>query len=219
MKIAVIGATGFVGRALVVEFINQHFDVIAIARETEKLNLNSKKLTKVAIDIMNIDELANVLKEVDAVVSAFNAGWQNPNLYEDFTKGAIAIEKAVEKSKVKRFIMIGGAGSLYLDDNKTQIVDTPEFPTFIYAGATAVRDYYKNYLSKNTVLDWSFFSPAIEMHQGTSGNRKGSYRLGEKNPVFDEFGKSILSVEDLALVIADELKNNRYIRKQFTAAY
>lgn len=114
--------------------------------------------------------------------------------------------------------MIGGAGTLFNSDN-IQIIDTPDFPDFIYPGASAVRDYFKNHLSKNTTLDWSFFSPAIEMQQGTSGERKGTYRLGTTTPVVDTEGRSVLSVEDLALVIADEIKSNKHIKQQFTAAY
>jgi uncharacterized protein len=62
-------------------------------------------------------------------------------------------------------------------------------------------------------------SPAIEMHHGTSGIRKGVYRTGLNNPVFDQNGRSILSVEDTALAIVDELENPKHIRQRFTAAY
>ena len=64
-----------------------------------------------------------------------------------------------------------------------------------------------------------FFSPAIEMHPGITIGRTGKYRLGKTSPVFNEEGRSILSVEDLAIVIADELENNTHHQEQFTAAY
>ncbi|MEN6619758.1 MAG: NAD(P)-dependent oxidoreductase, partial [Rikenellaceae bacterium] len=59
----------------------------------------------------------------------------------------------------------------------------------------------------------------IEMHQGSSGQRKGTYRTGLENPVFDANNRSVLSVEDLAVVIVDEAENPKHIRQRFTAAY
>jgi len=113
--------------------------------------------------------------------------------------------------------VIGGAGSLEVAPG-LQAVDTPDFPAAIKPGASAARDY-QAIIKKEQDLDWTFFSPAFEMHQGTSGIRKGTYRTGLDNPVFDENGRSILSVEDLAMVIVDELENPKHIKERFTAAY
>jgi uncharacterized protein len=68
-------------------------------------------------------------------------------------------------------------------------------------------------------LDWTFVSPAIEMHQGTSGERRGTYRTDTDRPVFDTEGRSVLSVEDLAVALIDEAEEGRYVRQRFTAAY
>lgn len=214
-KVAVIGATGFVGTQIVKELENRGYSVEAIVRDASKVNENEKVKAK-SINVNNIDDLAEALKGNDAVISAFNAGWTNPNLYEDFLKGSVNIERAVEKSGVKRFITVGGAGSLYIDGQ--QLVDSADFPTEIKPGATSARDYL-NEIKKNENLDWTFFSPAIEMHQGTAGIRTGMYRTALENPVFDENGRSILSVEDVAVVLVDELEQNNHIRERFTAAY
>ncbi|GAA5095421.1 NAD(P)-dependent oxidoreductase [Chryseobacterium ginsengisoli] len=214
-KVAVIGATGFVGTQVVNELTNRGYEVEAIVRDASKVQEN-EKVTAKSVDVNNVDELAEALKGNDAVISSFNAGWTNPNLYDDFLNGSINIEKAVEKSGVKRFITVGGAGSLYIDGN--QLVDSPEFPADYKAGATAARDYL-NKIKENNTLDWTFFSPAIEMHQGTAGVRVGKYRTALENPVFDENGRSILSVEDVAVALVDELEQNNHIRERFTAAY
>lgn len=216
MKVAVVGATGFVGSQILKELIDRDHEVKAFARDMSKLPAMDQ-VEAVALDVNDIDTLSQNLSNVDVVVSAFNAGWTNPNIYDDYLKGAKAIETAVEKAGVKRFIVIGGAGSLQATAD-LQIVDTADFPEAIKPGALAARDYLK-VLQENTFLDWTFFSPAPEMHQGTSGVRKGSYRLGTDYPVTDEKGHSILSVEDVAVAIVDEIENAKHIKKRFTAAY
>jgi putative NADH-flavin reductase len=112
--------------------------------------------------------------------------------------------------------VIGGAGSLFIDGK--QLVDGENFPAEIKPGATAARDYL-NTLKEEKELNWTFFSPAIEMHPGITIGRTGKYRLGLENPVFDEAGKCVLSVQDLAIVIADEVESNQHPRQRFTAAY
>ena len=215
-KVAVIGATGFVGTQVVKELLNRGYFVNALARNTSKIE-ESENVKAIAVDVYNTSELSEILKGNDAVISAFNPGWTNPNIFEDFLKGAESIEKAVEESGVKRFITVGGAGSLYIAEN-LQLIDTPEFPAEIKPGAEAARQYLE-IIKKNENLDWTFFSPAIEMHQGTAGVRKGTYRTALENPVFDESGRSILSVEDVAVALVDELENNQFVRQRFTAAY
>ncbi|RYD80429.1 MAG: NAD-dependent epimerase/dehydratase family protein [Sphingobacteriales bacterium] len=216
MKVALIGASGFVGKALLKELVSRGNDVIAIARDTDKIGDEGNKVTKVAVNVLDTVELAEALKGADAVVSAFNAGWTNPNLYDDTLAGAEAIQKAVKASGVKRYIFVGGAGTLQIDGN--QLVDGPQFPKEIYPGASAVRDYF-NILKQEKELDWLFFSPAIEMHPGITAGRTGKYRLGKTAPVFNEEGRSVLSVEDLSIVLADELENNAHHQEQFTAGY
>ena len=215
MKIAIIGATGFVGTALVNEFATRDHTVTALSRNPEAENTDN--ITYVKADVLDVDALANVLKGHDAVVNAFNAGWTNPNIYDDFIAGSKAVQAAVKQSGVKRYITIGGAGSLFVAPG-LQAVDTPDFPAEIKAGATAARDYL-NILKEEKVLDWAFFSPAFEMHQGIKTGRTGQYRLGLDNPVFNDEQRSILSVEDLAVVIADEVETPKHHQVRFTAAY
>nr|WP_198999820.1 NAD(P)H-binding protein [Flavobacterium sp. ASV13] len=213
MKIAIIGATGFVGSAILNELANRNHDNTAIARNPKDTsNVNWK-----SADIFNVEALAEILKGNDVVINAYNSGWTNPNIYDDFIAGSKAIQEAVKKSGVKRFITIGGAGSLFVAPG-LQAVDTPDFPKEYYAGATAARDYL-NILKEEKELDWAFFSPAFEMHQGITTGRTGKYRLGLEHPVFNDEQRSILSVEDLAVVIADEAENAKHHQVRFTAAY
>lgn len=215
MKIAIIGATGFLGSLLVKEFASRGHEITAISRNpSEDVPAN---VTTVKADIFNTEALADILKGHNAVVNSYNPGWTNPNIYDDFIVGSKSIQEAVKLSGVKRFITIGGAGSLFVAPG-VQAVDGPDFPKEYYPGASAARDYL-NILREEKELDWAFFSPAFEMHQGITTGRTGNYRLGLENPVFDENGRSILSGEDVAVVIADEAEAPKHHQLRFTAAY
>jgi uncharacterized protein len=215
MRVAVIGATGFVGNHITQELANRNIQVLGISRK-EKVS-DKSNLTYVAVDITRIDLLAQTLKGHDVVVNAFSPGWTNPNIYQDFMTGSTAIQQAVKLSGVKRFISIGGAGSLYLSDGR-QLVDTFPSDNPFVPGARAARDYY-TILKEEKELDWVFFSPAVDMHPGITTGRTGKYRLGKDHPVVDEHGKNVLSGEDLAVVIADEIQYPKHHQERFTAAY
>ncbi|WP_201987308.1 NAD(P)-dependent oxidoreductase [Hymenobacter rubidus] len=215
MNIALIGATGFVGSKLLHEALTRGHHVTAIVRDAAKLTEKNNLLTVVTGDATKPDQLASLLAGHDIVLSAYNAGWENPNLYNDFLAGSRDVQAATEKAGVPRLLVIGGAGSLEI--NGQQLVDGPDFPPHIKPGATAARDYFNEL--KGSSLDWTFFSPAIEMHQGITTGRTGHYRLGTDSPVFNEEGRSILSGEDLAIAVLDEVEKHQFSRRRFTAAY
>ncbi|GAB3028070.1 NAD(P)-dependent oxidoreductase [Niabella terrae] len=216
MKIALIGASGFVGTAVLRELLDRGHEVTAIVRHPEKIQ-SASNLKVVACDVTDQAALVPALSGQDAVISAYNAGWTHPDLYQEFIRGSRAIQEAVKQAGLKRLIVIGGAGSLYIAP-ELQLVDSENFPAEWRAGASAARDYL-SILQEEQSLDWTFLSPAIEMHQGTSGTRKGAYRTGGDQPVFDAAHKSIISVEDLAMAIVDELEQPQHIRQRFTVAY
>lgn len=216
MKIALIGATGFVGSAILKEALHRGIQVTAIVRHPEKLQAQ-ENLTIVKANVMDTDELSKLFKGNDVIISAYNAGWTNPDLYNEFMKGSQSIQEAVKRSGVTRYIVNGGAGSLFVAPN-VQLVDTDQFPAEWKPGALAARDYL-NILKKEDQLDWTYVSPAIEMNPAMPHERKGIYRTGLDNPVFDANHKSAISVEDLAVAIVDEAENSKHIRQRFTVAY
>ena len=216
MKLALLGATGFVGTALLHEALSRGHHVTAIVRDPAKLPAASGHLTVVAGDVNQPVPLAQRLAGHDLVLSAYNPGWGRPDLYAEFLAGSRAIEHATAQAGVPRLLVIGGAGSLFLDGH--QLVDGPQFPAEYRAGATAARDYLSE-LRQNTELDWTFFSPAIEMHPGIDTGRTGQYRLGTESPVFNAAGRSFHSVQDLAVAVLDEVEKHQFGRQRFTAAY
>jgi uncharacterized protein len=126
MKIAVIGATGFVGSAILKEALDRGHEVAAIVRNPDKLAPHAKLHPKKG-DVYNEDEVARLVTGHDAVISAFNPGWSNPDIYNQQVKGTRAIINGVKKAGVKRLLFVGGAGSLEVKPG-VQSVDLPEFP-------------------------------------------------------------------------------------------
>lgn len=214
MKIALIGATGYVGSHLLKEALHRGHEVTAIARNPEKVTLENPQLTLAQGDAQNEDEVAKLVAGHDAVLNAFNGGWTNPNIYNDHLAGSQAIQNGVKKAGIKRLLVIGGAGSLEAAPG-LQLVDTPQFPAEWKAGALSARDYL-TILQKEEDLDWTFLSPAILLEPG---ERTGQFRKGLDQPVFDENGVSKVSVEDLSVAVLDELENPQHIHQRFTIGY
>ena len=213
MNIALIGATGFVGSALLEELLSRGHQVRALQRDTAKLAPRTGLQAR-PVDVLAGEDLAAELKGVDAVVSAFNAGWANPNLHDDFLRGSDAIANAARAAGV-RLIVVGGAGSLFIAPGQ-QLVDSPAFPAEWKSGALAAREALTRLRADRSELDWTFVSPAMHL---APGERTGKFRLGGEEPVFDAKGESHLSVADLAVAIVNELEAPRHRRQRFTAGY
>ena len=108
MQVALIGATGFVGAALLQELLHRGHEVVALVREPGKLAARPG-LRVVQADVMDVKSVAAAVHDRDAVLSAYNAGWANPNIYEDFMRGSRAIVQGVKAAGVKRYLVVGGA--------------------------------------------------------------------------------------------------------------
>lgn len=217
MNIAIIGASGFVGSALVNEAIRRGHNITAIARNTDKIPTDNELVTPRSVDINNTDKLSRVLGGHDAVLTAFHPGRDMPNQYEEYIKGYKIIQEAAKEAHVDRWLVIGGAGSLY-NESGEQLVDTPQFPEDFKEEATAARDYL-DILKEEKDLKWTYLSPAILMHPGIDSGRTGNYRKDTDTPVFDDNGESKISVEDLTVALLDELENGDFIQQRFTVAY
>jgi uncharacterized protein len=107
MKIALLGATGFVGSALLKEALDRGHMVTAIVRHPEKLE-KRESLPAKAGDVYDTTSLATLIQGNDATISAFNPGWKNPNLYDDQVRGTASIIAAIKKAGIKRVLWVGG---------------------------------------------------------------------------------------------------------------
>lgn len=215
MKVALIGATGYVGSAILKELLARDYDVTAIVRDKTKLNTQSN-LKVIEGDVMQQSALAQVFTDVDVVVSAYNSGWSNPNIFEDFIKGSHAIIAAAKQAQVKRLFVIGGAGSLYVAPN-LQLIDTPDFPKDYYDGANGARVLLDE-LKKEQNLNWTMLSPPIAFSMRNPTVSTGQYRVGTDEPLMDGDQPGNISDADLAIAVVDELEQQKFIRRRFTVA-
>jgi len=216
MKIALIGATGFVGTALVAELLQRGHQVTALVRNPARLAAQPGLAAR-ALDAYDPDAVAAAVKGHDAVISAFNPGWDDPALYDRFMSGSQAIVGGVEQSGVRRLLVVGGAGSLFVAPG-VQLVDTPEFashvPPNVVPGAKAARDALAA-MRGNTALDWTFVSPPALL---APGERSGKYRVGGEELLMAGAAPAGISVADLAVAIVDEIEVPRHVRARFTVA-
>ncbi|WP_122863320.1 NAD(P)-dependent oxidoreductase [Campylobacter showae] len=206
MKIAIIGANGKSGSNLVQEALKQGYDVTAIVRNKEYKNDDVKVVHKDIFELTKAD-----LAGFDAVISAF-AAW-TPEAFPLHKKVAKHLADALSGTKT-RLLVIGGAGTLYMDDKQTMVMDTPSFPAGYMGVAKATAESFFELKTKSDVL-WTYVSPAGDYD--ADGARTGKYVLGNDHVILNSQNESYISYADLAIAIIDELKNRNFVQKRFTA--
>lgn len=220
MQVALIGPTGFVGAAVLQELLQRGHNVVALVRDPAKLSAQPR-LKVVQADVQDAQQVQKSVAGSDALLSAYNAGWTNPNIYDDFMLGSRAIVQGIKDAGVKRYLVVGGAGSLYVAPG-VQVVDTPEFPAAIKPGASAARDMLTE-LQKESALDWTLLSPPIGFHGGSTAQAQGRtsrYRTGQDAPLMQADGQpGDISVQDLAVSLVDALEQHLHSQARFTVAY
>jgi hypothetical protein len=213
MKIVLLGASGFVGSAILKEALDRGHQVTAVVRNQGHLNPTGELTIKIA-DVYDSGALAALIIGHDALISAFNPGWKDPNLYADQILGTTSILKAVKSASVKRVLWVGGAGGLEVKPG-VRVIDAPDFPAAIKPGSLATIEALDQ-LRHESALDWSYLSPSANM---TSGARTGQFRLGGDQLLVDSCGHSKISVQDYAVAMIDELEHPAHIRQRFTVGY
>ena len=206
MKVAIIGANGKSGSNLVQEALKQGHDVTAIVRNKEYKNGDVKIVYKDIFELSKAD-----LEGFDAVISAF-AAW-TPETFGLHKKVAKHLADALSGTKT-RLLVIGGAGTLYVDDKQTMVMDTPSFPAEYMGVAKATAESFSELKGRTGVL-WTYVSPAGDYD--ANGARTGKYVLGGDNLILNSKNESYISYADLALAVIDELKNGAFLQKRFTA--
>ncbi|MBE9610811.1 NAD(P)-dependent oxidoreductase [Chitinilyticum piscinae] len=212
MKIALIGATGFIGSALLTEALQRGHHLTALVRHPEKLAAQVG-LTALASDVFDSTLLASQLQGHDLVLSAFS-GHSDSDVAGYYARGFASIVAAVKAADVPRLLTIGGAGSLEVAPG-VQVLDTPDFPDAWRASAESARAALYS-LREEGALNWTMASPSAHIHPG---ERTGLFRLGSDQLLVAADGESHISLADFAIAVLDEAEQARYPRQRFTAGY
>ena len=203
MKIALIGATGMADSRILEELVSRGHYVKAIARDIHKV-AETERVMAVALDLNDHDALVDALKGQDAVISSVRFHGLDAN----------ALLKAIYESKVKRYIVVGGAGSLHVPHQNVRLIDTEEFPE-AYRPEAEAAGHFLDKLKQIDDLDWTYISPSAEFGPG---KRTGEFRLGKDELlVADDVSK--ISTEDFAVALADELEQRNHVQERFTVGY
>lgn len=216
--IILIGASGFVGSAILEEALNRGHKVTALVRNPEKIQVKNENLTVLAVDATDVETLSKVVAGKDAVISAYNPGWGNPRLYEEILENYPKIIEGVKKAGVQRLLVVGGAGVLYVQPG-VRLMDSGTLPAELMPAVNGEGELFLNVLSKDNDIDWVYFAPPANLGNMGKGIRTGKYRLGTDTLLVDEKGDSFISVEDYAVAMIDELEQEAHHKALFTAAY
>jgi putative NADH-flavin reductase len=203
MKIVLVGATGAIGSRVLDEALSRHHAVTATSRDPAKLGARPG-MTTAAANTTDVAAMVATLKGHDAAV--FSVKWNENDIAQ--------ILDALRRSGVKRCLFVVGAGSLIRKDGRTHFEHMAEKgiqPPTSRSAALALEA-----VQKAADLDWTAISPAASIQAGA---RTGRFRLGLDHLIEDAQGQSLISREDFAIAILDELETPRHVRKRFTAAY
>jgi len=203
MKIAVIGASGNAGSRISSELARRGHSVTAIARHPEKIAAQAN-VTLTKGDVMDQAGLARLLAGHDAAISSVHFLASDP----------AKLIGAAKESKVGRYLVVGGAGSLEVAPG-VRLVTTPGFPV-AYKAEAEKGAAFLDLLRAETELNWTFLSPSALF---TAGERTGKFRLGNDQLLTAADGKSSISFEDFAVALADEIERPAHIRQRFTVGY
>lgn len=207
MKLGVIGATGKAGSYIIKEALERGHEVTAIVRNAAKLD--EKKVAVIEKDVFQLK--AKDLEQFDVVVNAFGAAPGEEHLHVEAGRTLIQALKGVADT---RLIVVGGAGSLYVHENKTiRLMDTPEFPKEYFATAFNQGKNLED-LQNSTGIKWTFLSPAAFFNP--EGKRTGTYQKGNDNFIVNQAGESYVSYADYAIAVIDEIEKPEHINERFT---
>jgi uncharacterized protein len=213
MKIAIFGASGWIGGTVTREALERGLTVTAIVRDPARLQLRHERLTTQICDVTDPAKVAAAVAGHDAVAAAISG--RKDGHHEVVPAAVRSLLVGLPRAAVMRLVWVGGAGSLLVAPG-VRLIDTPQFPAEWKAEASAQVHALELFRASTSDIEWSFLSPPVVIEPG---QRTGRYRTGLDQLVTDEKGVSQISVEDYAVALLDELERPAHIRQRFTVAY
>ncbi len=220
MKVVLFAATGRAGSTILSELVSRGHEVTAVARNLDKLPEQlPASVKRVRSDLDDVDQLTEIVRGADAVVSAFGPSSSDPRYTTDtsYTDQLVGVTQraiaAVSKAGVPRLVVVGGAGSLWFSPGVT-VLDSGYWPApYVPIAQSHVKAFAALRASD---INWTYFSPPMMIQPG---ERTGKFRLGGDDIVKDADGKNHISFEDYAIALVDELEKPAHERARFTIGY
>ncbi|ALQ09860.1 NAD(P)-dependent oxidoreductase [Pseudoalteromonas fuliginea] len=210
MKVAVLGATGWIGSTIVQQATKRGLEVVSIVRDAAKITDNTTAVR--VFDLQSQDNIASVLKGIDVLIAS--VGGRAVGNHELVAQTAERLLTALNGTST-RLIWVGGAGSLEVAPGVT-LVSTPEFPADYKDEALAQGEALNVFKTTTSSASWTFVSPAAVIYPGES---EGPYRIGGDQFFTNEAGESKVSVTDYAIALVDEAQKAAHLNQRISVAY
>lgn len=212
MKLAVLGATGWIGGTIMQQAISRGHEVIAVVRDASKVAQDVPVRT-LDITQMSAQDVVTAFADVDVVIASI--GGRSAQNHQIVAQTAQQLLQHLPQAGSPRLLWVGGAGSLEVAPGVT-LVSTPEFPEEYKAEAIAQGEALAVFRSTDSAVKWTYVSPAAIIFPGES---EAPYRLGGDEFFTDAQGQSRVSVVDYAKAIVDEAENAKHINQRISVAY
>lgn len=211
MKVAVLGASGWIGSQIVEEAVTRGHQVIALVRNPSAIERQDVEIRQ--LDVLAEQDFAQALQGVDTVIASI--GGRAAGNHDMVERSAAKLLEQLPNVGVKRLLWVGGAGSLEVAPG-VQLVTVPDFPAEYKDEALAQSQALQLFRNSDSPLNWTFVSPAAEIFPG---EKVGQFRVGGDQLLTDAQGHSKISVADFASAMLDELETAKHAKQRISVAY
>lgn len=211
MKVAVLGASGWIGSQIVEEAVTRGHQVIALVRNPSAIERQDVEVRQ--LDVLAEQDFAQALQGVDTVIASI--GGRAAGNHDMVERSAAKLLEQLPNAGVKRLLWVGGAGSLEVAPS-VQLVTVPDFPAEYKDEALAQSQALQVFRNSDSPLNWTFVSPAAEIFPG---EKVGQFRVGGDQLLTDVQGHSKISVADFASAMLDELETAKHAKQRISVAY
>ncbi|KYN89535.1 NAD-dependent dehydratase [Vibrio cidicii] len=211
MKVAVLGASGWIGSQIVEEAVTRGHQVIALVRNPSAIERQDVEIRQ--LDVLAEQDFAQALQGVDTVIASI--GGRAAGNHDMVERSAAKLLEQLPNVGVKRLLWVGGAGSLEVAPG-VQLVTIPDFPAEYKDEALAQSQALQVFRNSDSPLNWTFVSPAAKIFPG---EKMGQFRVGGDQLLTDAQGHSKISVADFASAMLDELETAKHAKQRISVAY
>jgi len=213
MKIALFGANGHLGSAILQESLQRGHAVIAVARDPQRLTVDHPKLSVVTGNAGDSASFIGAVAGCDVVIASLS-GRRDADA-SSVPRYARVLLDALPRAGVGRLIWVGGAGSLETSSG-VRIIDDAAFPAAWKPAALAQADALQVFRTTDAAIDWTYVSPAPVIEAGA---RSGRYRIGGDQVLVDADGVSRITIADYAAAVIDRVEQDDAKCTRITVAY